>query len=341
MSEKRVTIREIAEAAGVSKSAVANALKGSSQCSAKTRERICAIAREMGYRSNPLVAAHFANVRRRDLGGGYQATLAYLGDSPEREIVSERHPHYAAYLGAKNRAEELGFGLDVFCYEAEGMSWARLRKILQSRNIHGLVFAPHYQQAVTLEFEWDDFSVGMIGGSILYPKYNRVEFDHLSNMEELFGRLRVGERERVGLALPERIDERVRHQFRLAYGVFQDRRPEGLSIPPLITSDWTEVTFLKWFRKYAPTVIVTVYNDVRRWLASEGKEVPNDVRLFTPVTMGDALDYTGFYLPLEMLGRAAVDSVAGQLFRNERGVPATRSITMIMGEWQDGETGSV
>lgn len=338
MGTIRVTIRDIAEAAGVSKSTVANALKDSLQNSNKTRERIKRIAQEMGYRANPLVAAHFANVRRADSSGGFKATLGYLADSPQQEVAKQTHPHYLAYAGARDRASELGFGLDVFCYEAPKLSWSRLRKILQSRNIHGVVFAPHIQSQMSLDFEWDDFSVSMIGGSITYPKYHRVEFDHLSNMEELIGRIKVGDSERVGLALPGAIDDRVRHQFRLAYGVFQEKRKDALAIPIFVSPEWTEAEFSRWYEEYEPEVIVTVFDDVRRWLRSMGKGVPEDVRLYTPVTMEDALDYTGFYLPLEMLGRAAVDSVTGQLFRNERGLPGSRYITMIMGDWRDGIT---
>lgn len=338
MRKKGVTIRDIAVAARVSKSTVANALKGSNQCSEATRDRICRLAEDMGYRANPLVSAHFANVRRRDIAGGYQSTLAYLSDSPKEALVDKKSKNFAAYSGARDRAEELGFKLDVFCYEEPGLSWERLKRILLSRNIHGIVFAPHLQTQVRLDFEWDEFGVAMIGGSILDPKYHRVEFDHLSNMEELFLRIRCEEGERVGLALPGLVDERVRHQFRLAYGVFQERWPESLRIPALITQEWEEGQFLEWYREYSPNLIVTVHDDVRRWLRIIGKNVPDDVRLVTPVTMYDALEYTGFYLPLEQLGRAAVDSVAGQLFRNERGLPRPRSITMIMGNWRDGNT---
>ena len=334
----RITIRDIAEKAGLSKSTVANALKGGAQCSESTRDRVQALAREMGYRSNPLVSAHFANVRRPHRKGGFAATLAYLADSPREAVVEARHPHYAAYAGARARADELGFGLDVFCYEEPRLSWDRLRKILQSRNIHGVVFAPHRKDQVLLGCGWDGFSAVMIGSAIKAPKFNRVEFDHLGNMEELFGRLELGGSERVGLALPESIDERVRHQFRSAYGIFQDKRDEALRVPSFIARDWAEEPFREWFERHRPEVIITVYDQVRQWLRSMGRRVPEDVRLAAPVLMKDALDYTGCYLPLELLGRAAIDLVSAQLYLNERGLPRLRSTTMIMGEWRAGRT---
>ena len=53
---KRATIRDVAEAAGVSISTVHQALNGKSGVSQATRERICRLAEEMGYQPNALAS---------------------------------------------------------------------------------------------------------------------------------------------------------------------------------------------------------------------------------------------------------------------------------------------
>jgi len=50
---KRVTIREVADAAGVSPAAVSYALRGI-QVSEETQERVRRVADEMGYEANPI-----------------------------------------------------------------------------------------------------------------------------------------------------------------------------------------------------------------------------------------------------------------------------------------------
>jgi DNA-binding LacI/PurR family transcriptional regulator len=53
LSSKRVTIRDVALAAGVDKATVSYALSGKRQVTEKTREAVLKAARELGYRPNP------------------------------------------------------------------------------------------------------------------------------------------------------------------------------------------------------------------------------------------------------------------------------------------------
>ena len=52
MTQKRVTIKEISEAAGVSPTTVVKALSGKPKVSEAVRSRVLEIAREMDYRPN-------------------------------------------------------------------------------------------------------------------------------------------------------------------------------------------------------------------------------------------------------------------------------------------------
>lgn len=334
----RVTIRDIAERAGVSKSTVAYALKGSPQCAEKTRERIRCLAKEMGYLANPLVAAHFANVRRSNSKSGYLATLAYLSDRSKKEMLAKEFSHAGAFEGALERANELGYHLELFHYGDPKLSWDRLKQILKSRSIHGVIIGPHRDSKVRLDMAWDCFSTVLIGDSIEYPNYDCVGFDHLGNMEMLFARLKECGSRRVGLALSTFIDRRVRFQFRSAFEFFQDECEKSVRVPVFVTKCWERKSFLKWYCEYTPDVIVTVYDDVRKWLASIGKKVPQDVSIVTPVIMSDSPQYSGMHLSLRSLGRLAVDTVGAQLFRNERGIPKSRRVCLETGDMREGET---
>ena len=53
---KRVTIREVADAAGVSPAAVSYALRGI-QVSEETQERVRKVATDLGYEANPIARA--------------------------------------------------------------------------------------------------------------------------------------------------------------------------------------------------------------------------------------------------------------------------------------------
>jgi LacI family transcriptional regulator len=72
-SRKRVTIREVAAAAGVSPAAVSYALRGI-QVSDETEERVRRVARELGYEAHPIARA---------LASGRTGTIGILGPSLE------------------------------------------------------------------------------------------------------------------------------------------------------------------------------------------------------------------------------------------------------------------
>jgi LacI family transcriptional regulator len=72
-SDKRVTIREVADAAGLSPAAVSYALRGI-MVSEETQERVRLLADELGYEANPIARA---------LASGRSGTIGILGPSLE------------------------------------------------------------------------------------------------------------------------------------------------------------------------------------------------------------------------------------------------------------------
>ncbi len=97
---KRVTIREVADAAGVSPAAVSYALRGI-QVSEETQERVRKVADELGYEANPIARA---------LASGRTGMVGILGPSLEdlwqQRLVAEAgrcllaHDRYALILDA-------------------------------------------------------------------------------------------------------------------------------------------------------------------------------------------------------------------------------------------------
>ena len=97
---KRVTIREVADAAGVSTAAVSYALRGV-QVSVETQERVRQVADELGYEANPIARA---------LASGRTGMVGILGPSLQdlsqqrfvaqagRELLA--HDHFALILDA-------------------------------------------------------------------------------------------------------------------------------------------------------------------------------------------------------------------------------------------------
>src|SRR6185295_10003138 len=79
-----VTIREVAEAAGVSLSSVSRALNGGKNVSAKVARDVAAAANRLGYQPDLLASiVRAAEARLRE--AGYLLVVAITANDPERE----------------------------------------------------------------------------------------------------------------------------------------------------------------------------------------------------------------------------------------------------------------
>lgn len=317
-----ITIRQIAEKAGVSKSTVSLALRRDPSCSSKTIERIEKIADKMGYQPNPLVTANMAAMRSGRRQKSVRAILAYFYDYSRGTPYS-----LSSFRGASDRATELGFALEAVSYNDPDVTPGRLLKILRSRNVQGILIGESRTPIPHIEFNWDEFAVVAIGYTLQSPRVDRIGFDHAENLARLFQDLNLRNYKRVGLAMRSDFDNRVSHLPTASYLSYQFEQHSANPIPLFVESDgWNKDSFLKWFRLNGPDCIITIGNDAGRWLDNEGIRIPDDVGLFSVWGNEDEQPqaHSHFFVSLDLLARTAIDVLADQLNSNSRGVPLRR-----------------
>jgi LacI family transcriptional regulator len=127
-----VTLQDIARRAGVSKMTVSLALRGHPHASIETRDRLRKLAREMGYRPNPLIVANMTQLRA-GYRSTYAGTIAFVGvgEPPARSTNTQNRQ---VFLGARRRAEALGYRLEWFSHEENVFDGRRLSEILRARH---------------------------------------------------------------------------------------------------------------------------------------------------------------------------------------------------------------
>ena len=330
----------IADRAEVSCTTVSLALRNNPKISAPMRDRVHALARELGYRANPLISAHLSYLRAlRPKRSGL--CIAFLSSHPLAEIRTDtRTPLNQYYNGACVRAHDLGFELELFNLFDAGMSGRRLCQILLARGIAGVIIAPLTEgkalDDVTLE--WDSFAFAMIEHTFTKPRLHKVCNDEFSTIGRLIQRLLNCGFTRIGIAMPSRADEHANHFWLAGYQTFQSLTEPRHRIPHLITPHWSRDEVLAWYRKWKPEAIITISADVVTWLRESRIRVPEDVSCATLYWRQERAYLSGYYQNHELMAAAAVDLVAGQLNRNERGLPASEKTMLIQAEWRDGET---
>lgn len=235
MNEKPPTLHAIAGRAGVAVSTVSLALRNDPRLPAPTWERIQAIARKLGYRPNPAVAALMTRVRsRRPVVN--QETIAYVVPVPLRYIARQPAPvHDLYWQGASERARELGFQFERVWAKEEGMNSQRLSAILQTRNIRGVLISSGIAPRGHLSLDWSKFAAAIVGYSIWKPTLHRAAVNYFHCTMLALRTLKRRGYQRISLVMNGLTDERINHQFSAAFHVFRDHLPHKQRVDPLPT----------------------------------------------------------------------------------------------------------
>jgi len=333
---RRITIRDIAERAGVHFSTVSLALRNSPKLRPEVCRRIRAVADELGYVPDPAMSALTA-YRNSTRPVNYQATLAWVNNWPVQGALRRIKTFDLYFEGATARAAQLGYRIDELWLHGPGMTPASAHAILKARNITGLLLAPQPFAHTPLGLDLSGFSPLAFGYS-LQPSNLHVVTNHQYQSASLLMRQLAGlGYRRIGLFLRSDWDEKVNGSYLSGLLFMQHHLPAADRVPPLLTKDGLEEEFVAWFKRHKPDVVVAVDRAVRGWIEkSIGLRIPEDVGLANlNVDPGDPWQ-AGISQNDRLIGATAVDFLAGMLQRNERGIPATPIRTLVEGVWKPG-----
>lgn len=333
------TLQDVADRAGVHRSTVALALRDDPRIAAATRQRVQAIAHELGYQVNPLVAALMS--ARRSGHPVKHVTLAYVTNYPTRYGWRPEHHDRPDYFpGAAQRALDFGYKVEHFWLREPGMTPARFCDILRARSIHGLIVGRLPPGEHQLELDWSRFASVALGLTLQSPLLHHVTENHFEAAS--LGLRRCLERgyRRIGFVFSEANDSpQVGERWLGAYGGAQSRLAPAHRLPLCPGDPATEEEFARWFTAERPdALLVTHARPVLGWLRRLGRDVPRDVGLIDLAGDHPELNCAGVYCDATKIGGLAVEMLIGLMHRSEVGVPAARHEILLTGEWREGLT---
>lgn len=333
----RVTLRDIAQVAGVHVTTVSLALRAHASIPKTTRERICGIAEKMGYRPDPLLSALCA-YRRVVKPMADPPTLAYLTEWPTRDAWREREAHLRIYNGAWARAEQLGYSFEHLWLGEPGMTAARWNKVLWTRNFSGLIIAP-LPELHSTRLDWERFSAIRIDPSILAsPRLHSVGNNQYRCMQIAFQAARAHGYRKIGFAIKKLDNERVDLLWSAGLLAEQARHQDEENVPMLIAAQWGPEAFKEWFLHYRPDVVLSTHNKALQWMKELGLRVPRDAGFIDLDCMDPSGKRAGVSQNHADVGAAAVDALTRMIAQNERGIPRVPQATYLDGDWVEGKT---
>lgn len=336
---KRVSMRDIARATGVSVSTVSLAIKNSSRISEKVRQKIQDKIRELGYRPDPILKA-LCHYRRSKSTVSYNAELAWINCWPNPNDLRSYKEFELCWQGAYDEAKACGFRLEEFRLQECG-SFGRLDKILRARNIDGILIPPHgaLWPSSWPELQWNDFCVVRLGHSVTQPRTHRVTSDQLEDGMIAFENIWNKGYRRIAYVTTR---ETTTRGTRFSAGFLMGQLKTGAKsrLYPLLMSDKKDPKedqkqLTAWLQKTKPDAIFTDCPSLRRLLTTCGYRVPDDFGL-AATSILDCDASAGIDQNSMEIGKAAVQLLISLINHNERGVPTTCRELLIEGRWVDG-----
>jgi len=361
MSPRPVTIRDLAAATGYSIATISLALRNHPRISKATREKILAISRQLGYRANPMMAAHWETVRGRRVPS-FQSVIAILTDWETSPRMASNPWIRPAFQAMGDRANRLGYKTEEFSLTAPEWKSASCphRACLESLKARGIYAIINMLPAHPAKWSetprlFSDFATAIVCLESNYIEHSmsglrRVPFhranpDHYGNMLILLEELqRLGYR-RPGF-WPNTWDEaRFGGEATAAFNFWIQSLPPKDRLPV----QWTKwkidpplaqmkKQFLQWLPKARPDVVICQMFEVREWIEEAGFAIPDEIGLAHTHLGPPEAGWTGIDSRLPEIASTAVDIVTSDLQRNERGLPNIAKDVRIVGQWIPGKT---
>jgi len=239
---------------------------------------------------------------------------------------------------AQSRARELGFGVETFSLNRESGGPASLGRMLRARGIMGVIFLQPNSNQTTDGFPWEHFATLQIDYGSTIPQQHTVTLDHHLTLTAALGRLRSLGYRRAGMFIERHKDERLVHKWSAAFRSFQENQGGIDRLPVLMTEQMDPCCFMAWYHEHKPDLIIGHVDRVLGWLRSAKVDAPTDIGFFNLNWNERSEACAGLDLQAELHGAVAVETIAAQIHRNERGLPADPRTVVMSGKWVDGPT---
>jgi LacI family transcriptional regulator len=331
-----ITLRALAELCGLSSATVSRALSGHPNVRADVRQRVIALADQHGYKRNQLVSALMAHVRS-DRASHFVGNLAVV------HIPSEKQPNILPVQqliidGTTQRATELGFHIDVFRLGIGGSGAEALGRVLRARGVLGVIFLQPNSNDTTKGFPWEHFASIHIDYNSPLLVHHTVSLDHHFTLTNALHRLKSMGYRQAGLFIARHKDERLVHKWSAAFRSFQKNQGGIGDLPVLTAETIRQDELFAWHQQHQPDLIIGHVDQAVRWFAEAGIGIPEKLGFFNLNWNERTLPCAGLDLRPELHGVVAAETIAAQIHRNERGLPADPRTVMVCGRWIDGPT---
>lgn len=185
-NEKKITISDVADALGVSKTTVSRAISGKGRIGAATRERVLAYIKEHNYKPNAL-AKGLAQLKTYNLG----VVL------PEDYTLVDLPFFQTCLMGISEVAVSMDY--DILLTMGRENDNTQLMRMVENHKVDGIILMRTFTKDQSIEYLKETGAPFVTVGSTNYSDVIQIDNDHKNACRDLISILLMKKMERIGI----------------------------------------------------------------------------------------------------------------------------------------------
>ncbi|MEI6033820.1 MAG: LacI family DNA-binding transcriptional regulator [Verrucomicrobiae bacterium] len=333
-----MTLKSIAVRARVSIATVSLALSGRGMVARSTAERVRALAEEMGYRPNPLLASLAARrFRSPAVVGGVPLAIFNF---PSALDGSGDRSGYHGYLAKE--AKKMGYAPKVYDLTNRSDPKAVFKELYHGMAQGVVITGSMDDQSFGRIFDWSHFSTVQCARFHSLHPFHTVRPNIFQAVKLAFTELRARGYERIGFAIGRHAepmeDDEVRYGAAVAMEGSYLPRKHRLAVYTGNINDRED--FLLWFDRWKPDAVVG-FTMVHYWfLKEQGVRIPQDTGFACLHLMQehDRELFSGLCQNMEKIARQSILLLDQMIRHRERGRTDEPLNLLVSSSWNEGQT---
>ncbi len=303
-----------------------------------TRKTIRQAAEKLGYRPDPFLSAlvsYRPNVKAQKLVG----EIAVIHPCEKNSSHTRLFQFHRESLGRSMATH--GYSVSDFYLDTLDYSARRLRQILLTRNIRGLVLGWGFQADTLVDFPWQEFVVVSTERVVVHPSLDRISMNHFRSVRVVMDKIHEKGHRRIGLIYHDDAPRVVKKNLLGSY--LAEMEMSGQLDSRLHAFEYTRgespKRFLKWLRDSRPEAILSHRSIAPEFFHSAGVKFPDDCG-YAVSEIDDAQPGhdAGVYV-IEAMGQTLANMLVRKIVTYDN-VNMTNEglIVLVNGVWHDGIT---
>ncbi|MDF3130963.1 LacI family DNA-binding transcriptional regulator [Kiritimatiellaeota bacterium B1221] len=324
------SLRQIAEAVGVSRMMVSRAFSPEASIRPEMRVEILKKAGEMGYKPDHMVSELMSSFAARK-SVTYRETVAVIWCPVFwKEVENMNSYSHQTYQGLEKGAQHHGLKLEHIQITAE-LNPKALNRILKARGIQSIIITPSSQADIPApELDWQDYSAVHIGSSFKDPPLHRSQVSHFYSMMLALEQIHQKGYRRPVLMLDMDFETRTHRAYSAAFMAWETGGEKRI-FRSKIENASEKIGGLK---KMNPDMII---GNKSQWHAFQEAHCPG-VGFASMSRLIDDGTIAGILQPVALIAESAVDLVMASRLRKETGIPEIPKTLLHNGKWVEGSS---